>query len=97
VDFKIVITEPALVDLEEIIRYSWEHHPASADAFGHSLLDHMEILKNFPYVGRPVANRPFVRQLIHTPIAVYYAAYPDKHLVEILHFWHGSRPSPKTW
>ena len=36
-------------------------------------------------------GRPGVRQLVHTPILIYYNVNEAPNLVEVLHFWHGSR------
>jgi plasmid stabilization system protein ParE len=52
-------------------------------------------LKNFPYLGAPVRGYPGVRRLQHSPLHVYYRALPESRKVEILHFWHASRPLPR--
>jgi hypothetical protein len=36
-----------------------------------------------------------VRKLAHSPILVYYQIREDKHVVEVLHFRHGSRTAPR--
>jgi plasmid stabilization system protein ParE len=91
VDFQIRITEAALADFQEILAYSWANFPGSADRFGNALLNHLDILKSFPYIGSPVTNSPNVRQLAHTPILIYYRVREETRCVEVLHFWHGSR------
>ncbi len=90
-DFQIQITEAALADFEEILAYSWAKFPANAERFGSAVLDHVDILKSFQYVGSPVKGRPGVRQLVHTPIVIYYRVREGPNVVEILHFWHGAR------
>ena len=94
-DFQVRITDPALVDFEDILEYSWTHFPATADRFGNALLNHADLLKKFPYIGSPVDRRPGVRQLVHTPILIYYRVQDRIRAVEILHFWHGSRRDPR--
>jgi plasmid stabilization system protein ParE len=96
VDFQVRITKAALADFQEILAYSWANFPDSAERFGLTLLNHLDILKSFPYIGNPVANRPAVRQLVHTPILIYYRVHQEPRFVEILHFWHGSRQKPPT-
>jgi hypothetical protein len=32
--------------------------------------------------------------MVHFPIRIYYRIYEDRLLIEILHFWHGSRREP---
>ncbi len=74
--------------------YAWATYPDSAGQFGRSLLNHLEILKTFPYVGGLVRERSGVRQLVHTPFLIYDAVFPEKRLVEVLHVWHASRRPP---
>jgi plasmid stabilization system protein ParE len=45
--------------------------------------------------GSPVVGRPGVRQIVHTPILIYYRVNESPNFVEILHFWHGSRRDPR--
>jgi plasmid stabilization system protein ParE len=94
VDFKVRISEPALADFEEILKYSWINFPETAERFGNGLLDHVELLAKFPFIGRPVSGRPGIRQLVHAPILIYYQVHEDGKLVEVLHFWHGKRRPP---
>jgi len=91
VDFQIRITEAALADFEEILAYAWENFPSRAERFGNSILNHLELLKSFPYIGSRVKGRPGVRQLVHTPILIYYRVNESPNFVEILHLQHGSR------
>ena len=94
-DFQIRITAAALADFEDILAYSWANFPAAkAEHFGNSILDHADLLKNFPYIGSPVVSRPGVRQIVHTPILIYYRVNESPNFVEILHFWHSSRGDP---
>ena len=65
--------------------------PASAERFGNAILNHSELLKSFPYIGSSVKGRPGVRQLVHTPILIYYRVSESPNFVEILHLRHGSR------
>jgi plasmid stabilization system protein ParE len=54
VDFKLLYTQPALADLEEVMRWSWEKHPETSERFGRALLGHLDLLKDFPRLGRSV-------------------------------------------
>ena len=95
-DFQIRITKAALADLEGILAYSWANFPATAERFGNAILNHLDLLRSFPYIGSPVAGRPGVRQLAHTPILIYYHVNEAPNFVEILHFWHSSRQAPTS-
>ncbi|MEO5924676.1 MAG: type II toxin-antitoxin system RelE/ParE family toxin [Bryobacteraceae bacterium] len=90
-DFQVRISEAALTDFEEILAYSWANFPNTSERFGIALLNHLNLLKTFPFIGSPIAGRDGVRQLVHTPILIYYRVDESRELVEILHFWHGSR------
>jgi plasmid stabilization system protein ParE len=96
VDFQIRITDAALADLEEILAYSWVTFPSTAEQFGNSILNHVDLLKSFPYIGSLVDARPGVRQLVHTPILIYYRVNEALKFVEVLHFWHGSRYNSRS-
>jgi plasmid stabilization system protein ParE len=94
VDFQIRIAEAAVADFEEILAYSWANFPATAERFGNAILNHVELLRTFPHIGRPVDGRYDVRLLVHTPILIYYRVNEAPAYVEILHFRHGSRRHP---
>jgi plasmid stabilization system protein ParE len=94
VDFQVLYTEPSLADLAEIMRWSWQNHPATTERFANALLNHVELLRDFPYLGAPVRGYPGVRRLQHSPLHVYYRALLEPRRVEILHFWHAARRDP---
>lgn len=89
--FQVRIAEAALADLEEVLAYSSARFPENTERFGNAILNHIYLLKSFPYIGAPVAGRPGVRQLVHAPILIYYSVHESPNYVEILHFWHASR------
>jgi plasmid stabilization system protein ParE len=62
VDFQVRFSAPALADLEDVLEYSWANFPATAEAFGNGLLNHVGLLGTFPYIGSPVADHADVRQ-----------------------------------
>ncbi|HZO53127.1 MAG TPA: type II toxin-antitoxin system RelE/ParE family toxin [Bryobacteraceae bacterium] len=74
--------------------WSWQEHPATAGRFANSLLSHVDILKDFPFVGAPVKRLPTVRRLLHSPLHVYYRVNEKERRIEVLHFWHYSRRAP---
>ena len=93
-DFKVLYTEPALADLEAIMDWSWAKHPEITERFANSILDHVDLLKNFPRMGTLVRGYPGVRRFLHSPFHVYYRIHETGRVVEILHFWHSSRKIP---
>jgi plasmid stabilization system protein ParE len=76
--------------------YAWIKRPEPAERFGNALLDHLELLRRFPSMGRPVAARSGVRQLVHAPIIVYYQVHEEHKHIEVLHFCHGRRRAPDS-
>ncbi len=93
--YKILFTDEALADLEVILEYIRRDNFRAAERFGVSLLNHVELLQTFPYIGALLSNRPDVRKLLHTPVRTYYRLHEDRQLIEILHFWHSSQRDPR--
>ena|SRR5579859_311735 len=96
-DFKILYTQPSLADFEIVMRWSWEKHPGASEQFGDSLLSHVDLLKNFPYLGARVKGFPGVRRLLHSPVQVYYRIDEEKAVIQILHIWHAARQFPGSF
>jgi plasmid stabilization system protein ParE len=92
---KIFFTEDSLKDLENILDYIRADNEAAAEAFGTALLNHVELLQDFPRIGTPIRKRPHIRKLLHSPVRIYYRLHEDTDLIEILHFWHGARRDPR--
>jgi plasmid stabilization system protein ParE len=74
-----------------MLAYSWANFPREAERFANGLLNQVDVLTRFPYLGAPVEGRAGVRQLVHTPILIYYRVDHERRLVEVLHFSHASR------
>jgi toxin ParE1/3/4 len=96
VAYKILFTEDALADLEDILDYIRRDSERAAENFGVAVLDHVELLSIFPHIGTTIIQRPNVRKILHSPVRIYYRVDEGKELVEILHFWHGSKSDPKV-
>jgi toxin ParE1/3/4 len=96
-DFKIVWTEPALFDLEDLVRFIAADDPAAAVRVGDEIVDHVELLRTFPEIGPVYRRRPVldVRQITCRPFRIFYRVRHDLRLVEILHVWHGARRDPE--
>lgn len=56
-DFQVRISHPALIDFEDILEYSWANFPANAEHFGNAILNHVDLLKTFPYIGGRAPRR----------------------------------------
>jgi plasmid stabilization system protein ParE len=95
VDYSLFYTQRSLDDLAEILGHIAEDDCEAASRFGNSLLDHVELLTRFPRMGAIIRKRSRVRKLLHSPVLVYYEMREDKRIIEVLHFRHASRKSPK--
>jgi plasmid stabilization system protein ParE len=93
-DFRLLYTQAGLDDLAQIVGHIADDDGAVASRFGSALLDHVDLLGRFPRMGSVVDGRAGVRRLVHTPFVAYYRVHEDRHLIEILHFRHGSRQMP---
>jgi len=56
-DFAIVWTEPALTDLQSIIWYIQTRDPSAAESVRISILETVELLARFPFIGPQYAAR----------------------------------------
>lgn len=92
---KILFTEDSLEDLDNILEYLAADNPAAAEQFSTALLDQIELLRHFPGLGVRLRRRRVVRKIVHSPIRIYYRFHQEKNLMEVLHFWHGTRKSPR--
>ncbi len=92
--YKVLFSEDALADLEDILDYIRRDSETAAENFGAAILDHIELLREFPHIGTPVSQRPNLRKILHSPVRIYYRIDEHRSTVEILHFWHGSKEDP---
>ena len=54
-DFKVIWSEAAIADLNDICSYIAQHNPQAAHRLGRGILDHVRILASFP-LGLPQNN-----------------------------------------
>ena len=50
-DFKIIWSDAAIADLQDICFYVAQHDPPAAGRIGRGILDHVRILASFPFIG----------------------------------------------
>ena len=70
--YKILFTQDALADLGDILDYIRRDSEPAAESFGAAILDHVELLREFPHIGTMISQRPNVRKILHSPVQVYY-------------------------
>jgi toxin ParE1/3/4 len=87
---RIVWTERAVADLEEIERYIERDRPSAARRVAAHLVASVENLAEFPGLGKP-GHRPGMRSLVTPPYVISYRVRSRR--LEILSIWHGRRQS----
>ena len=93
---KVVFTDEALLDLNEILLYIDNNYPAISDAFRRRLRAVTERIGTWPESTEEVAQRAGVRMvpLIRYPYRIFYRIGTDT--VEVLHVHHSARQYPKS-
>ena len=57
--------------VSSVMHWSWQNHPGTSERFANALLNHVDLLKDFPNLGESVRGCPGVRRLQHSPLHVY--------------------------
>lgn len=96
-DFKVVWSPSARLDLMDIVTYIAEDNPALAEKFGTSLIEASKTLKRFEKQGRVVPEFELenLRELIHKRYRIIYRVKRREELIEIVRLWHGARGKPE--
>ena len=91
---RIVFTDEALRDLDEILDFIAAHYPTIASPFQQRLRTILQRIANWRKSAEEVEQRPDVRvvPLIRYPYKIFYRA--TTHAVEILHIHHAARQPP---
>ena len=95
-DYKVILSRPALRDLGEIARYIAQDNPDAAERVGLELVDLAESLAVMPRRGGVLRARPGVRRLVSDPYLVTYRIDETQRVVYVLRFWHAKR-DPENW
>jgi len=94
VDYRVVISQIALYDLQDIVEYLRKDDPNAAKSLGLDLVRKAESLGCMPERGKPVDGRPGVRWILRYPYLIFYRINQVNQVVEILRFWHSAQ-NPK--
>jgi len=92
---KLRYAERAIADLEAIQTYIAQHNPRASAAVGERIRNAIELLADFPRLGRARDNEVRVLPIVTNPYVVYYSVDEDADEVVILHVRHGRRRPPK--
>ena len=88
---KVVFTDDALRDLDEILQYISSHYPLVYRPFEKRLRTIITRIAAWPESAQEVEQRPDIRSVpfIRYPYRVFYRVWPDR--VEVLHIHHSAR------
>ena len=88
---RVVFTEPALEDLDEIRAYLAAHYPHVSSSVERRLRLVLARVGKWPESAQKVVERPGVRMvpLVRYPYKIFYRIGADA--VEILHVYHSAR------
>src|SRR5712691_5571217 len=98
-DFKIIWSDSAVADLEDVCFYIAQDDPESARQVARGILAHVDILATFPFIGPtyPRGSRGTLRLIVFRSYRIFYDVNEDRESVEILHIWYGSQDEPTFW
>ena len=96
--FKIIWSQQARDDLQAIVLFIAQDKPTVAESFGYQLMSKVDVLMQFPLVGRvvPEENDETIREIIFRPYRIIYKVLPEKQIVGIARIWHGARGEPEV-
>ena len=95
-DYRVILSRPALRDLGEIARYIAQDDPTAAERVGVELVSLAESLGTLPRRGGRLHARPGVRRLVSEPYLIIYRVDETQRVVYVLRFWHAKR-DPQNW
>ena len=74
-----------------MVRYVAQEDPVAAERIGHSLIDRVLILEQFPFLGPLFPARTGVRTLSSPPYVIFYRIEEQERCIQVLRYWHGAR------
>ena len=95
-EYEIVWTEPAGLQLEDIRDYISVDNPAAAIRIVNKIIARVEQLKSTPRLGRVYrkGGEHSVRQIVSGKYRIFFRIIEKAKRVEILLVWHGARREP---
>ena len=95
--YKIIWSRQARDDLREIVIFIAADNSTVAEAFGFRLMSKVDVLANFPQLGRvvPEEHDEHIREIILRPYRIIYQVLPAQQVVAVARLWHGARGEPE--
>jgi plasmid stabilization system protein ParE len=91
---RVVFTDEALRDLDEILSFIAVNHPTISSSFQQRLRTVLRRIGTWPKSAEEVKQRPGVRvvPLVRYPYKIFYQT--TSNVVEVLHLHHAARQPP---
>lgn len=95
--FQIIWSAQARDDLQSIVLFIAQDNPPVAESFGYQLMSKVDVLAQFPQLGRmvPEENDETIREIVFRPYRIIYKVLPEKQMIAIARIWHGARGEPE--
>lgn len=83
--FKVIWSEAAIADLDDICSYIAQQDPQAAHRIGRGILEHVRILGSFPFIGPtyPRGSRGPLREIVFRSYLIFYDVSEQSRSVEI--------------
>lgn len=96
-DYRVIWSPSARLDLKEIVEYIASENPAAAKRIGLSLIDATKNLSRFPKKGRivPEYHTDSLREIPLKPYRIVYRVFDESRSAEIVRVWHAARGTPE--
>ncbi|MCL2648645.1 MAG: type II toxin-antitoxin system RelE/ParE family toxin [Phycisphaerales bacterium] len=99
--YRVIITDEAIGNLEEIAGYVFQDSPRTAGAIAETILNAIDSLAEMPEQFRRAGGSRRRKSPIHAmvvyPFIVYYRVDESPATVHILHVIHGARKQPRRF
>lgn len=95
--FKIIWSAQAREDLRDIVTFIAQDNPQVAESFGYQLMSKVDVLAQFPRIGRvvPEEQDENVREIILRPYRIVYQIADQEQIIAVARVWHGARGEPE--
>lgn len=92
--FQIIWSEQSRDDLRSIVLFIARDNPRVAETFGYLLMSKVDMLMQFPQLGRvvPEENDEAIREIIFRSYRIIYKV--EREIIAIVRVWHGARGEP---
>ena len=96
-DYKVIFSPSARLDLREIVEYISTDDTNAAKRVGTALIEATKSLSSFPRKGRVVPKfaTDSLREIPISPYRIVYRIFDEPLTIEIVRIWHAARGHPE--